>query len=352
MSSVSAQINTSNNPTADDELSRLQQDYIERLPEKIEQITDLWNKLQYVNWNDHAFAVLHRLAHGIAGSGKSFGFAKLSQEAKKLENYIFQFLDTHNQPDAKERKHIDALIDSLLACAKNSSTGDDKPDISQSAVDFKTQHSNKVIYVVDDDPHVSQYLSTVLSNVGYQVRIFANPKMACEYINHLPPDLVILDIMFPQGNLVGIDFVEDIRASAGHRVPIFFISSRTDLKARVNAVRSGGDAYLTKPLDDELLLEKIEDTLASQEQPNCRILIVDDDVNLSQYYKLALKKAGFNAHVVNKPVRVIEELEQFNPDLVLLDMYMPEFDGMELASVIRQDDKYIGLPIIFVSAEA
>jgi diguanylate cyclase (GGDEF)-like protein len=55
--------------------------------------------------------------------------------------------------------------------------------------------------------------------------------------------------------------------------------------------------------------------------------------------------------VINKPVKVLETLDSFNPDILLMDMYMPDYNGMELASVIRQEDKYIALPIVFVSAE-
>jgi diguanylate cyclase (GGDEF)-like protein len=80
-------------------------------------------------------------------------------------------------------------------------------------------------------------------------------------------------------------------------------------------------------------------------------MIVDDDEELSAYYALILRKAGMEVSVINKPVKVLETLEQFNPDILLMDMYMPDYNGMELASVIRQEDKYIALPIVFVSAE-
>ncbi len=332
------------------ELAELQDQYILNLPKKITRLKDLWQKLIHYSWSDDAFGLLQRISHSLAGSGKTFGFEQLSKDARKLDDYLLQIVNKKKRPSADERTHIEALIATLEATAVSCEAKQQSLTLSNMER-FKPRGKQKTIYIVDDDAHLAHYLSTILSNIGYLVRTFSTPGLALEYITHCPPDLVVMDIMFPEGNLAGIEIIDDVRATAGKRIPVVFVSSRTDLNARVNAVRSGGDAYLTKPIDVPRLLEKVNDLISVYENEKYRVMIVDDDEELSAYYALILRKAGMEVSVINKPVKVLETLEQFNPDILLMDMYMPDYNGMELASVIRQEDKYIALPIVFVSAE-
>ena len=339
-------------PTAiEKELAELQANYIRNLPNKIARINDLWQKLIHYSWSAEAFSLLQRIAHSLAGSGKTFGFDQLSKDALRLDEYLLKFIHDRDNPSAEERARIESLIKALQTTAVGCEAKQNASLMISNMDRYKLQGAEKTIYIVDDDAHLSHYLNTILSNIGYTVRCFTTPRLACEYITHQSADLVIMDIMFPEGNLAGIEMVDDLRAAAGKRIPILFVSSRTDLKARVNAVRSGGDAYLTKPIDFARLLEKINDLICVYQNEKYRVLIVDDDEELSAYYALTLRKAGMEVSLVNNPVKVLETLEHFNPDILLLDMYMPDYNGMELASVIRQEDKYIALPIVFISAE-
>jgi diguanylate cyclase (GGDEF)-like protein len=338
-------------PTAiERELAELQDQYILNLPKKIARLKDLWRKLIHYSWSDDAFGLLQRISHSLAGSGKTFGFAQLSNDARKLDDYLLTIVNKKQTPSADERAYIDALLKTLEATAVSCEAKQQSLALSNMER-FMPRGEQKTVYIVDDDIHLARYLSTILSNIGYLVRAFSSPPLALEYITHRPPDLVVMDIMFPEGNLAGIEIIDNLRATAGKRIPVVFVSSRTDLNARVNAVRSGGDAYLTKPIDVPRLLEKVNDLISVYENEKYRVMIVDDDEELSAYYALILRKAGMDVSVINKPVKVLEVLEQFNPDVLLMDMYMPDYNGMELASVIRQEDKYIALPIVFVSAE-
>jgi diguanylate cyclase (GGDEF)-like protein len=120
---------------------------------------------------------------------------------------------------------------------------------------------------------------------------------------------------------------------------------------RLMAVRSGGAAYFTKPLDIAEFIDSL-DALTTQETPEpYRILIVDDDPQLSEFYSWALQGAGMQTQHVGDPMHVMEPLINFRPDLILMDVYMPGCSGLELATAIRQQRDYVGIPIVFLSAE-
>ncbi len=82
-----------------------------------------------------------------------------------------------------------------------------------------------------------------------------------------------------------------------------------------------------------------------------RIMIVDDDPQMAEYHALILQEAGMITLAVNDPLQVMSPLFEFKPDLILMDMYMPGCNGMELAKAIRQIGSYFSIPIVYLSSE-
>ena len=336
----------------EDKLAALREDYTQKLPGKISNIDELWNKLRYFNWNDEAFHILHNFVHALSGSGKTFGFSSLSDRAHDLEIYLQDILNSKQAPDEKQQEKITQLINALHVAAKNSDTDASAiAEIQLSKDDKNIDRSEHVIYLVDDDVHTAEYLSQHLVNAGYKVNVFHKIKDIYEAIKQASPSAVIMDIMFPEGSLAGIDTVDNIRASTGTRTPILFMSARADVTARLRVVRAGGDAYFTKPVNLNALINKLDDITLPCLREGHRVLLIEDDVDLAEYYEIVLKEAGFVTQVVNKPMKTIQVIQEFVPDLLLMDMNMPEINGLELASVIRQEEQFIGLPIVFVTAE-
>jgi len=333
-----------------DKLAELRLDYLRKLPKKILLVNEVWQKLTYFSWNDDAFSSLYRLIHGLTGTGKTFGFEALGGSAKALEDYLSALISEQHQPGDKERKHIESLINKLALVSESLDQVANTSPVPIRTVSNEPSRADKVVYVIDDDSHICLYLSTLLNDVGFQVRTFGNPSLAIDYIASSVPDVVITDVVFENGIMDGIDAVNDIRAEAGTHVPLIFISARADLAARARVVRAGGNAYFTKPIDFNALVEKIDEL--SQLKDECKVLIVDDDPELSKFYAIVLKKEGMQTAIVNQPVEILKKIDDFSPDIILMDLYMPGYNGLELASVIRQDEKFVGLPIVFLSAES
>jgi response regulator receiver modulated diguanylate cyclase len=81
------------------------------------------------------------------------------------------------------------------------------------------------------------------------------------------------------------------------------------------------------------------------------VLIVDDSPLMAEVYALALRTAGMHVVPTTDPMQVSNLLAELQPDLILLDMYMPDCNGQELAAVIRQQPEYHSIPIVFLSGE-
>jgi diguanylate cyclase (GGDEF)-like protein len=120
---------------------------------------------------------------------------------------------------------------------------------------------------------------------------------------------------------------------------------------RLIAVRHGADGYFEKPLAAAAVIEKLEGLIAARPLAPYRILVVDDDALLTRLYVRTLEHAGMIAAAATDPMRVLELMSEFQPDLILMDLQMPGCNGAELAAVIRLDPSRFSIPIVFLSSE-
>ena len=145
--------------------------------------------------------------------------------------------------------------------------------------------------------------------------------------------------------------MQTIQSGRETPLPTVFISSQGSLTNRLSAVRAGSSAYLVKPVNMIELCSTLS-LLTSVVRPEpYRIMIVDDDPQLAEYHAVILQDAGMITLTVNDPLQVMSPLFEFNPDLILMDMYMPGCNGMELAKAIRQIGTYFSIPIVYLSSE-
>lgn len=118
------------------------------------------------------------------------------------------------------------------------------------------------------------------------------------------------------------------------------------------AAHAGADDFLALPVDAPTVAARIERLLGMVRQPPFRVLVVDDDEMEAERCQLTLQAAGMTAERLSEPREVMATLQRFRPDVLLMDLYMPQHGGAELARAIRYDAQWQGLPIIFLSAES
>ncbi|HTX74394.1 MAG TPA: diguanylate cyclase, partial [Rectinemataceae bacterium] len=120
---------------------------------------------------------------------------------------------------------------------------------------------------------------------------------------------------------------------------------------RLKAVRAGGEAFFQLPVDASRLVDKIDSLFSEREAPPYHVLIVDDDPEQVAYNAMILQRAGMITSVATEPERVIPLLIDAKPEIMLMDMYMPGCTGPELAALVRQNEAFAGMPIIYLSVE-
>ncbi len=351
------------------ELRDLQQYFANRLPERLEEIELAWSEVRKTGWAADPLRELHRLTHSLTGAGSTFGYPEVTRTARCLERYLQELQAT---PAGAEKAPGDAAEKALGDSAEKALGEDCVVQVEALLEDLRTAaHSppgqipafleiepvpsrskDRLVLLVENDTDLGPALSAQLRHYGYGVQLIDSPSGLHREMAARSPDVLIIDVMFPQGDLAGVEAVTEARQAPHAYWPkVVFLSSRGDLEARLAAVRAGGDAYFTKPVDLSALVEKLDAITERHAHSPYRVLLVADDPDLAGDYGGALESAGMRAEVVFDPLQVMDPLHGFQPDLILMDIYMKGCNGPELATVLRQQDSYLSVPIVFLSTE-
>ncbi|MBA4177492.1 MAG: PAS domain S-box protein, partial [Leptothrix sp. (in: Bacteria)] len=208
------------------------------------------------------------------------------------------------------------------------------------------------VHLVDGDAEQAAVMALALAEGGYEVRVFSRlADLRAALGGDENPDAIVMEMSFPEGDQAGAALVAELQAGPAHCPPVVFTTVRDDLDARVAAHRAGARRYLLKPVAPDTLIDLLDALTGRLPQQPWRVLLVDDDPALLEAQSAVLRAAGMTVQTLERPRDTLLALDAFRPDVLVLDLYMPEISGPELSAVVRQRDDYLSLPILFLSSE-
>lgn len=210
---------------------------------------------------------------------------------------------------------------------------------------------DRPVYLLGHDEPLLNYLSTTLEQASYRVGRFTELgvlEIACK---NETPIAIILDVEVNNPNAEFFDEIKNFTEKMEDCPSVFLISKYENIEIRLAAVRSGVSHYFCEPLDSEELVEAVDGLVAPLAELPFRVLLIDDDESLLDCYALILREVGMIVETISNPLECLEKLAMFKPDVVVMDVCMPECSGPELVQVIRQDKAWEFLPIVYLSTE-
>ena len=327
--------------------------FAQELPDRINEIEAIWNKLQ-MEWEMSALQELHRSVHNLVSNGKTFGYPELSIEAGALEQILKSLMQKEAAVDTLQSARILQQILELKKISVEKTPVLTKDTVSAVVGEnafLPNPHESNLIFVVADDAEAAQELALQLRYYGYEVEVFNHLDKFRVAVQHNPNAIILMDVEFPEDKMGGIRVMEEIQRDLAQPARVIFISVHDDMAYRLGAVRAGSVAYFTKPINSTELIDQLDLITASQIQEPFRVLIVDDSPTVLAYHAAILEQAEMLVKAVSEPMKLLEILSDFNPDLILMDLYMPGCNGVELARVIRQMDGFLSTPIVYLSTE-
>lgn len=326
--------------------------FLAKLPAKLSEIESANQRFQIAPDDRENFALLHRALHTMAGSAGTFGFPEMGEQARVLEMQLKAYLAGETwDATAVEAFCKQVKVYIAFAMSQGNSQLASASTVSLSSTGPMAGSDKKLIYLlvaaVEENAEIIQQLEQFAFQVERLPRLQDLEAALYEKI----PAILIIDTDFESSHLAGIHEVMRLSAAGFTIPPTIFVSETNSFDSRLHAVRAGGQAFLLKPVDILVLTERIDEILERDCPRLYRVMIIDDDIELAQYYSEILKRVGMITEVLNDPELVLERMANFRPELILMDVYMPNCDGVELSKVIRQDPSYLDIPIIFLSSE-
>ncbi|MCC5852986.1 MAG: diguanylate cyclase [Alkalimonas sp.] len=298
-------------------------------------------------WQSIAKALKLRF-HTLAGSAGTFGLPELGQQAKALEMELGAWLDIDRRPDLTSKQQF---LERVQELSNHSSHQQQQlpSTLFQPSDDEFTRKAR--ILVFSKDGQLGQQLHSALEPFGHQVQSVQQLELLRAAVLERQPDVLMLDMpqqRVPQGLKT---LINTMQKDEQHPTVLFVVGDKESFAHSLAAVRLGAAGYFIKPVNAAAIELRIQRLLAQRQQARFRVLIVDDDVILARHYQLIIEQAGMEAKVVNDPAKMLIGLQGFQPDVILLDVNMPECSGPELAQIIRFKDEWLGVPIIYLSSE-
>jgi CheY-like chemotaxis protein/anti-sigma regulatory factor (Ser/Thr protein kinase) len=209
-------------------------------------------------------------------------------------------------------------------------------------------NSDNLVLVVDDDPIVRELLDNYLKKLGYQVVAAASGPQGIQLAKQLRPHAITLDVMMPgmDGWMVLSALKNDPELAT---IPVIMLSI---IEEKHIGYSLGAAEYLTKPIHRDQLRAVLDKYITTDQVSSKRVMIVEDDFITRDMMETILKKSGLKVQQAANGRIALEQLHQNQiPDLILLDLIMPEMDGFEFVRRLRDNPPWQKIPVVVLTAK-
>jgi PAS domain S-box-containing protein len=210
--------------------------------------------------------------------------------------------------------------------------------------------SAPTVLVIDDDANVRELMMRYLSREGFRIETAANGTEGLQRARELQPDAITLDVMMP--GMDGWAVLSSLKADPDLAdIPVVIL---TIVDNRNLGFALGASDYLTKPIDYKRLTTLLNKYCPEEKRtaPTAgRVLVVDDDLDARTLLQRLLEREGWLVVQAENGQVAIDQVEQQAPDLILLDLMMPEMDGFQFIHALRKEPEWRQIPVIVITAK-
>jgi diguanylate cyclase (GGDEF)-like protein len=208
-----------------------------------------------------------------------------------------------------------------------------------------------VVLMIDIEPSVVDAFRPLAAAQALQLVAVSDSVEAQNWLKQHSPRCTVVSLRQVLRMMDRDSGLESLKADDDS--PVIALANRNTLEDRRIATNAGCDRYLLTSSPPEILVEAIVEAIA-QKSANvaARVMIVDDDPLALKAFMTLLQPWGLQVICLSNPEQFWTVLTATHPDMILLDLEMPHFSGLELCRIVRQDMRYGDIPILVVTAHA
>lgn len=321
--------------------SGLRRRFEQGLPERAELM------LKYASEPDaEHFNALLAEAHKLAGACGTFGHHELGLAARHIEQLV---KDINLKPAEEQLQAIPLLQKAVIDFRSAILTAMQSDKVVQQQLS-EQKTAARTIWLLLPEGTLQQELRIQLTAFGHEVQSLESYDECFEKLQKQAPTVLFAAVHFADGSEL-FNQKSLLKQLSKQQVRLVVYSELDKFSLRIKAAQQRADAFFISPLDVPNIITTMTELIEQNSRQAGRVAIVEDDHLLAEHYELVLNAAGIDTLVVNSVPNIISELLKFQPDLLLMDLYMPEYSGPEIAGLLRQYRNFKRLPIVFLSSE-
>jgi signal transduction histidine kinase/CheY-like chemotaxis protein len=208
----------------------------------------------------------------------------------------------------------------------------------------KSSEPVATVLVIDDDASACELMARGLSKENFKVVTAPTGEEGLKVARELRPDVITLDVLMP-----GMDGWAVLRSLKSDPelcdIPVIMITMMDDKEMGHTL---GAADFLPKPIDRDRLVGTLRKFRVTQ---GASVLVVEDDPSIREMVRRSLQQEGWAVAEAENGKVALERIAEKKPDLILLDLMMPEMDGFEFVAVLRTNPDWAKIPVVVVTAK-
>lgn len=207
--------------------------------------------------------------------------------------------------------------------------------------------SGPLVLVCDDDPSIRAVVQIMLEQQGYRAMTVASGQEAVEQAIAARPDVILLNLMMPSMN--GWETTAALKEQSDTRdIPIIILSGL--LPDERESPQPDVIDWIVKPPDEMLLFQALERAVTRHDK-QARVLIVEDDLDLARVLIAMFERHGIETFHAQTGREAIQLSQRIIPDLLVLDLVLPECNGFAVVDWLRQHNRLCQVPLVVYTAQ-
>ena len=220
-----------------------------------------------------------------------------------------------------------------------------EPDVSVSSAVRIRGATGDVVLAIDDDPAARDLIKQFLAREGFDVVAAADASVGLRLASELKPMAITLDVVMPGRD--GWEVLGDLKSDPELAdIPVVMLSMVDKYNLGYTL---GASDYLSKPIDRERLVAVLNRYRGHAGTGYA--LVVEDDASTREMLGRIIEKAGWTWSAAENGRVALERVAESRPDVILLDLMMPEMDGFEFVEKLQADESRRDVPIVVITAK-
>jgi diguanylate cyclase (GGDEF)-like protein len=321
-------------------MAQLREAYTLELPRKLEELEALIGEAQR---RPEATKPAASSAHRLRGTAGAYGFKLVGVLAGQIEDLLAEYQSS----PLRVRRNLWAEVGRALEDARLAS----QPQGSNASSDLASEDSVSAgtILFVDDDADVRRAATLFLRKQLLDVCVASTAPEALHKAASIKLAAAIVDVHLKDTS--GFDLCRELRDLPGKEsLPLVLISADQSLETRVAATHVGASLFIEKPIREEVLSLAVQQIVDEASARHGRVLILEDDRDFANHAELLLQASDIDTRAIATPAELPAALEEFRPDLLLLDIDLPNTSGVDVCKALRMSVQWQTLPILMITA--